>query len=102
MMQYKTMVLGLLEARPALYRHLCMTGTALQTLEQYATALKACHLHWIDQLRKKSPDNGQIESRALELALQELRESLPPESEENETLTLGAAMAFIQRHAPPT
>lgn len=103
---YKTIVMEILQDRPNLHEQLRVRGTLLQSMEQLALALKACHQGWMIQLAETRPggDPSQLSSEALELALQELQESLPPPSppsgEEMEPLSLDAAMTFLQRHMP--
>jgi len=103
---YKTIVMEMLQDRPGLYEQLRLKRTLLQSLEQLATALKACHQSWMQQLAEAKPgsERNQILSEALELALQELQDSLPPPSppsgEVTEPLSLDAAMTFLQRHMP--
>ena len=104
-MLYKTMVLGLLEQRPRLHSQLRKNRTLLATLEHYANLLKTRHEAWKDQLAQASPDTdpSQVAGEALEIALKELEDSLPNESppDDNEPLSLDAAMAFVRRHTPP-
>lgn len=103
---YKTIVMEMLQDRPGLYEQLRVRRTLLQSMEELATALKACHQGWMTQLAETRPgsDPSQLSSEALELALQELQESLPPPSppsgEETEPLSLDAAMNFLNRHMP--
>jgi hypothetical protein len=104
-MHYQTIVLELLKETPALHRQLCTSRTLLSTVENYAIALKASHDSWKDSLSHARPqsDRNQIASQAMELAIQELRVSLPSESatDETEPFSLDAAIAFISRHTPP-
>src|SRR5689334_13336857 len=99
-MQYKTIVLGLLEQQPTLYQQLIVNKTLGQMLQQLATALGHCHQYWIEKLQRVRAvsDQTQRTSRALELALRELEEDLQPESspsgEENQSFDLHAAMMF--------
>ncbi|HVX13836.1 MAG TPA: hypothetical protein VHC22_21820 [Pirellulales bacterium] len=103
---YKTIVLELLKDRPTLHEQLRQSGTLLESMTQLATALRSCHLGWVNQLSARMPDSdlSQLSSEALELAVQELQDDLPPESSaseaETETLSLDAAMAFLHRHMP--
>ena len=103
---YKTIVYEMLQDRPGLYEQLRIRKALLQSLEQLALALKTCHQGWMMQLAEAMPgsDPAQISSEALELALQELQDSLPPPSppsgDETEPLSLDAAMTFLQRHMP--
>ena len=102
-MQYKTIVLGLLQEYPLIYDQLLSNRTLLSTLENLAQELKANHDVWQERLRLAKPlsDATQIASEALEIALTELDRLLLSESLPNETAphSLDAAMAFI-RHTP--
>jgi len=104
-MMYKTIVLYLLEERPQMHEQLRKNRLLLTTLERLATQLKTSHEAWKDQLSQAKPGSGasQIASAAMEMALKELEDSLPTESppDEDETLSLEAAMAFLRRHTPP-
>ncbi|HWB10529.1 MAG TPA: hypothetical protein VG826_14970 [Pirellulales bacterium] len=103
---YKTIVLELLQDRPALHEQLRANGTLLQSMEQLAVAFRACHLERMKELGAARPgsDPAQLSSEALELALQELEDSLPPASPPDEgsmeKLSLDQAMAFLYRHMP--
>jgi hypothetical protein len=103
---YKTIVLELLRDRPILHERLRSEGTLLQSMEQLAVAFRACHLNQVRELAEARPGSepSQLSSEALEMALQELHESLPPESptsdDHTETFSLDQAMAFLQRHMP--
>jgi hypothetical protein len=104
-MQYKTIVLQLLQQRPEIYDQLRQHRMLLSTLEVLARELKDRHDAWKDLLSQAKPgsDPSQIASEALEMALQGLEGFLPSESppDENDPLSLEAAMAFIRRHTPP-
>lgn len=104
-MQYKTMVLELLQQCPEIHDQLRCRRMLLPTLERYAAQLKTRHEAWKNHLSQEKPgsDPSQITSEALEIALQELEDSLPSASppDETEPLSLEAAMAFIRRHTPP-
>ena len=104
-MQYKTIVLELLHQRTELHDQLRKRQMLLTALESLARDLKARHETWKDRLTQAKPgsDPGQTASEALEIALQELEDSLPPEfpQNEDEPLSLDAAMAFLRRHTPP-
>ena len=104
-MQYKTIVLHLLEERPQMHDRLRKNRLLLPTMERLANELKTSHEAWKDTLSQARPGSGasQIASEALEMALKELEDSLPSESppDEDEPLTLEAAMAFLRRHTPP-
>ena len=104
-MQYKTIVLELLQQRTELHDLLRKQRMLLPTLDRLARELKASHETLKDHLTQARPDSdpSQIASEALEIALKELEDSLPPESlpNEDEPLSLDAAMAFLRRHTPP-
>ncbi len=104
-MNYQTIILELLQDRPELYGQLRRQRALLVTMERYATELKTSHEAWKDQLAQARPDSEpeQIASEALELALQELTDSLPAESppEDDGPISLDAAMAFLKRPTPP-
>ena len=98
-MQYKTIILELLQQRPEIHDHLRKNRMLLQTLEFYAKELKTSHEAWKETLDQARPgsDPTQIASEALEMALKELEDRLPSGShpEGNEPLSLDGAMAFI-------
>ena len=106
-MLYKTIALGLLEERPKLHQELCARGTLLQTMEHYASELKTRHDYWKNALHHSQPESDplQMSSKALELALQDLRDALPavssPSAAPEEEPSLDEAMPFIRRHTPP-
>ena len=101
-MQYKTIVLELLQQRPEMHEQLRKDRKLLPTLEIYARELKTSHEAWKEILSQARPgsDPSQIASEALEMALKELEDRLPSESpqDEQEPLSLDAAMAFIRSH----
>lgn len=100
-MQYKTICLHMIQDRPEMYDRLLKNRNLLPTLERYAVQLRTNHLDWMELLSQSRPDSSasQLASEALEIALQELEDSLPPVSpqDEDETLSLDAAMALITR-----
>jgi hypothetical protein len=103
-MQYKTMVLELLQDRPQLHNRLRKNRMLLATVNLLATNLRHRHEAWKHHLSGTRPDSdpGQIASEALEIALRDLQDSLPSESpDEAEALSLDEAMAFLRRHTPP-
>jgi len=104
-MQYKTIALELIQEQPTLYEQLRSSKRLLPAMDAYAIDLKTIHKTWKQAIASKRPggDPSQIAAEALELAIQELRELLPSESpkDEEETLSLDAAMTFIRRHTPP-
>lgn len=104
-MHYKHICLQMIQARPEMYDQLLSSRTLLPTLNSYAAQLRTSHLDWKELLTQARPGSSenQIASEALEIALKELEDSLPPalRRDEEEHLSLDAAMAFIRRHTPP-
>lgn len=103
-MQYKTIVLQLLEQHPELYDQLRKQRRMLPTMEHYAYELRNLHLAWTELLSQSAPGSSQIQitSEALELALKDLQDRLFIGSHRDgqEALSLDEAMAFIRRHMP--
>jgi hypothetical protein len=103
-MQYKTIVLHLLEQHPQIRHQLKKDRQMLPTMERYASELKTRHAAWKETLSLATPgsDESQIASEALELALKELEDHLPSASPRDgtEPLSLDAAMAFIRGRTP--
>jgi hypothetical protein len=101
-MQYKTIILEILEQRPRMREELRQSRKLLPTLEFYASELKESHEAWKERLVQAKPqsDPSQIASEAMELALKDMEERLPSESNPNESeaLSLDQAMAHISRH----
>ena len=103
-MQYKTMVLELLQQQPQIHQQLASRRVLLPTLELYARELKTSHEAWKERLGQALPGSNpsQITSEALEIALWELETSLQAEfpPDDSEPLTLEDAMAFLRDHTP--
>jgi hypothetical protein len=101
-MQYKTIVLELLQQRPQIHDQLRKDRKLLPTVEMYARELRTSHEAWKETLGQERPgsDQSQIAFEALEMALKDLEDRLPSESIPNdkEPLSLDAAMAFIRKH----
>jgi hypothetical protein len=101
-MQYKTIVLELLQQRPQMHEQLRKERKLLTTMEFYAKELKESHEAWEETLGQQRPgsDQIQIRSEALELALKELEDRLPSASEtgEEEAISLDEAMAYLRNH----
>jgi hypothetical protein len=99
-MQYKTIILELLEQRPQIHQELRRSRKLLPALELYARELKDGHEAWKERLLQAKPesDPSQIASEAMELALKDMEERLPSESnqDESETLSLDAATAHLR------
>ena len=102
-MQYKTIVLELLQERKELHEQLRLTRGLLPAMESLARELKARHEHWMEELAMASPDSypSQISSEAMEMALAELEARLPSvhPQDDGEPLSLDQAMAFLQSHS---
>ncbi len=103
-MQYKTIVLEILQQRTELYEQLQTKRTLLAMVDRVAIELKIRHNEYMEQMAKLHPEmEANIAySAAFELALKELEDRLLPESEvdEPEELSLDGAMAFIRKHSP--
>ena len=99
-MQYKTIVLELLQQRPQMHERLRKERKLLTTLEIYAKELKTSHEAWMETLSRANPvsNQNQIASEAMEMALKDLEDRLPSESvpSEDEALSLDQAMAFVR------
>ena len=98
-MQYKTMVLELLQQRTEMHDQLRKDRKLLPALEFYARELKTSHEAWKETLQAKPASNPrQIASEAMEMAVKELEDRLQTASQENDhdTLSLDAAMNFVR------
>jgi len=96
-MHYKTMVLALLQQRTEMHEELRKSRKLLPALGYYARELKESHEDMIDLLSAiPGYDPSQIRSSAMELAIKQLEDRLPPVTPGNGTLNLDEAMAFIQ------
>lgn len=104
-MQYKTIVLELLQQMPGTYQQLRKEQMLLPTLQRFAGKLKNLHEAWKELLTQSRPgsDPSQIASEALEFALKEVEELLvsgaPPT--QDDPLSLEQAIAFLRRRTPP-
>jgi hypothetical protein len=98
-MQYKTIILALLQQRPQMHEQLRQERKLLTTLEMYAHQLRESHQDWMEHLRRTRPASpNQIRSEALELALRDLEDRLPPVSPAETHLSLEEAVRFITSH----
>jgi hypothetical protein len=99
-MQYKTIILELLEQRPQMHEELRKDRKLLPALELYAKELKTSHESWKERLAQATPgsDPSQIASEALELALKDLEDCLPSASprDESDALSFDEAMAHLR------
>jgi hypothetical protein len=104
-MQYKTIVLALLQERPELHDRLRSQRILLPAVEVYARELKASHETQKALLSQTKPgsNESQIASEALEIALEELENSLATVSSSNESaaISLDEAMAYLRRRMLP-
>lgn len=102
-MQYKTIILELLQQRPKLHNQLRSNRTLLLTLNRYARQLKTSHEAWKERFSQAKPNNKQtqIASEALEFALKEIEHSLTSKFSPDERLSIEELMAFIRRQTPP-
>jgi hypothetical protein len=104
-MLYKTIVLELLQNRPAVHEKLRRQRMLLRTMEFYASELKDLHEAWKLHLSETTPesDQSQIGSQALELALKELEGLLPSDtsSEEADQPSLDDFMTYLRDRIPP-
>ena len=98
-MHYKTIIHELLLQRPQMHEQLRKERKLLTTLETFARELKESHQAWKQVLAGANPrsDPSQIASEAMEIALKDLEDRLPPESPPDEAFSLDEAMAYLQR-----
>lgn len=100
-MQYKTIILELVQQRPELHEQLRTSRKLLPTVETWARELKDRHDAWKDQLLQARPESApqQITSEALEIALHEMenRFSCEPPND-HAPLSLDNAMTFVRNH----
>lgn len=103
-MQYKTIVLELLQQRTELHEQLRQERRLLETMELMAVELKASHEVLMAELQQARPgsDPQQHSSAAFEMALAYLEDRLPPVSpiDDPAELSLDGAMAFLRNHSP--
>lgn len=101
-MLYKTIVLELLQERKELHEQLRQSRMLLPTVNRYADELKSSHESWKERLTQENPDRDllQIASQAMELAIQDLKDCLPPVSppEGDRTVAPDELMAFLKTH----
>jgi hypothetical protein len=99
-MQYMTIIHELLQQQPRTTEQLRKSRKLLDTVEHYAKELKTSHEAWKKMLTPLRPRShpAQIASEALEIALKEIEDRLPSDSqEESDPLVLDAAMLFLRR-----
>jgi hypothetical protein len=92
-MQYKTIVLQILEQQTEIYDQLRRERKVLPAMNHYARELRSLHLAWQETLNQARPESepSQIASEALELALKDLEDRLQSVSPQKnqEALSLG-------------
>jgi hypothetical protein len=95
-MHYKTIVLALLQQRTEMHEQLRRSRKLLPALEYYAGELKESHEELTDLLSAvPGYEPSEIRGCAMELAIKQLEDRLPPVTPGNETPTLDELMAFI-------
>ena len=103
-MQYKTIVMELLEQNPELHNQLKQNRKLLQTIDAMALELKLRHEQTIAELAEQQPGVAYsvICSQATEIVISELQERLAPTSdhETNEAMSLDQIMASVIQHSP--
>jgi len=102
-MHYKTIVLELLQEHTTLHERLREKRMVLAAVETCSIHLKARHEFWMSQFRntRTNHEPSQLSSSALEIAVQEFRDDLPPETmDDSHSLSLDEAMPFLQRYTP--
>jgi hypothetical protein len=103
-MQYKTIIMELLEQRPQIHEELRRSRELLPTIELYARELKENHQAWKERLRQTKPgsDPSQITGEAMELATKDMEGRFPSEFSRNEidAFPRDRAMANTSRHTP--
>ena len=77
-MLYKTIILQMLEDRPAIYNRLKAERKSLATIEALASELKANQRVILADLKQANPrmDEQQLASQAMEMALADLESAL--------------------------
>lgn len=102
-MQYKTIVLELLQQRPQMHEMLRQQRMLLTMMDFLAMELKEDHEATMDELRRANPESDpvQFSSEALELAIRNLEDRLPNvfQTDEHGELSLDQAMAHILNHS---
>lgn len=98
-MQYKTIMLELIQSNRPLHQQLCQERKLLKTVEQAAMELKSRHQELLEEMADLHPENPEAQnySQAFEMALKEMEDRLLPVSQttEDSNLSLDEAMAYI-------
>jgi hypothetical protein len=105
-MQYKTIVMELLEQHPQIHESLKRERRLLAMIESLARELKATHEQILRDLSEQQPPplgdgSSGISSQAMEMAIAELQELLAILSgdENDDTLNLDQFMALLLQHS---
>lgn len=102
-MNYKTIILGLIEQQPEWFNEVSRGRSRLRTLHRLARQLKTRHEFWQEACFQtwRDCDPIQLSSMALELALAELEALYGPDRRltETESLSLEEAMNYLR---PPS
>ena len=95
-MQYKSIVLSLIQARPHLHDELRQASQLLAAVDHCSTTLKTRHQELTRTMSEKSPGRNpdQLSREAFEIALEEFESRLPTARDQDE-LSLDAAMAYV-------
>lgn len=101
-MQYKTMVLELIENRPSLHQQLASNDSLLSTMNHLAEELRTSHLDHLMLLHQTESNAPSIplKHEAMEIAIAEIEKALDmmtPTS--GELLSIDEAIAFIKHKA---
>ena len=77
-MQYLTIALELLQARPALYAQVSGRDDWRSELHRLAVELKSLHLNVLEQLKQSQPQTSELllKSQAAEIAIEQFQELL--------------------------
>lgn len=77
-MQYLTIALGLLQARPSLYAQVSGRDDWRSELHRLAVEMKDLHLSLLEQLQQSQPETAELllKSQAAEIAIEQFQELL--------------------------
>ncbi|MEZ6129177.1 MAG: hypothetical protein R3C59_10885 [Planctomycetaceae bacterium] len=100
-MQYKTMVMELLEENERLREKLRGEGKLLTVLDVLAGNLRRRHRELMGEMQGSRTDGGfsGISSEALEIAVQEMRDRMTAFSDCDEIMDLDQIMREVVRHS---
>jgi hypothetical protein len=95
-MQYKSIVLDRIQSHPFLHDQLRQARQLLAAVNHCSMTLKTRHEELTRLLGEKSPgrNSDQLTREAFEIALEEFESRLPTRQDQD-TLSLDAAMAFV-------